>query len=60
MDQHMEDKEIGNTGVMQEQLDGIKYFFFLLMKEPEFTMKMMSTYEDVRTPPNQEKLADFT
>ena len=54
MDQYMEDKEIGNTGVMQGRLDGTKYFFFL-MKEPAFTMKMMSTYGDTCTPPNQEK-----
>ena len=36
MQGHMEDKEIGNTCVMQGRLDGIKYFL-LLMKEPAFT-----------------------
>ena len=54
MDNSMADKEVGEVGVWQGVLDGVTFFYFM-MKEPAFVMKLMSTYGDTATPPKQEK-----
>ena len=51
---YMADKEIGETGVWQGMMDGLKYFYFML-KEPAWVMKMMCTYGDTCTPEDQEE-----
>ena len=43
MDDHMKDKEKCNVEFMKGRTDGIKYFY-LMVKEPYFTMKIMLTY----------------
>ena len=54
MNEYMADKEIGETGVWQGMMDGVKYFYFML-KEPAWVMKMMCTYGDTCAPEAQEK-----
>ena len=43
IDKHFEDKEVGETDSLNGQLEGIPYDIFC-MKEPDYVMKMMSTY----------------
>lgn len=43
IDAHMSDKAVGATDALQGTLDGFNYTIFA-MKEPDYTMKMMSTY----------------
>ena len=58
MDAHMADKEVGDVDIMQGKLSGIKYIY-LLMKEPGFIMKLMSTYGDNQIAGNQENTRRF-
>ena len=43
IDEHFKDKEVGSTDSLKGRLDGIHYDIFC-MKEPEYVMKIMSTY----------------
>ena len=43
MDDRMESRRIGDVDAIKGKIDGINYNLFM-MKEPDFTMKMMATY----------------
>jgi len=43
IDAHMSDKAVGDTDALHGTLDGFNYTIFA-MKEPDYTMKIMSTY----------------
>ena len=51
---HMEDKEVGECDCMRGNMDRIKYNVFCL-KEPNYVMKIMSTYGGLIDPPRQRK-----
>ena len=43
IDEYFKDKEVGETDSLHGTFDGVKYNFFC-MKEPDYAMKVMSTY----------------
>ena len=51
IDSNFNEKEVGATESLRGELDGIKYDIFCL-KEPAYTMKIMSTYAGLVAPHN--------
>ncbi len=43
INKHFEDKEVGDANSLPDTLDGVKFHLFT-MKEPDYTMMLMSTY----------------
>ena len=52
VDAHMATKEVGGSDVLHGTLDGIPYSVFA-MKEPDYVMKIMSTYGTLLPPDHQ-------
>lgn len=60
IEKHMESKQIGEVDCLNGELDGEKYKVFV-MKEPDYTMKLMSTYGGLTVCPGEretERYAD--
>ena len=58
IDQGMDDKEVGDVGILSGVLTDVPFNIFC-MKEPTWNMKLVSTYGDKETPPNQEQTRRF-
>ena len=52
IDQHMEKKEVGEVDVISGSLEGNRYYIWVL-KEPDYSMKIMSTWGTNKVPENQ-------
>ena len=52
MNEHMASKQVGECDSLKGTLDGVPYDLFTL-KEPDYTMKLMSTYGGLIVPKNQ-------
>ena len=48
----MQDKAVGETDCLKGVLDNIPYNIFV-MREPDYTMKLMATYGELMTLPNE-------
>ena len=53
IDKHMKDSQVGDVDVATGTLDDVPYKVFC-MKEPDYVMKLMSTYGDLSIPEQQE------
>ena len=54
IDDHFSDKEVGSTDSLKGKIDGVHYDIFC-MKEPEYVMKIMSTYGGLLVNDNQKE-----